>query len=346
MKKILFMALSLVIAITSCKQETKTTEVANADEKTEVVKIIKLSSQKIAQSLEFQATIQAYEEIHLAPATPGRIEAVNAEVGTRVSAGTVLVQMDRTQLHQAEVQLKNLTADFKRFDTLKKAGSIAGQKYDQFMAQYEVAQSNLDFLRENTRLKAPFSGIVSGKYYEAGEMYSGAPNTAAGKAAILSIVQIDRLKSVVSVSEKYFPLIKTGMPASVMSDIYPGKVFTGKVSLIYPVINPGSRTFDVEITIENREGLLRPGMFSRVILTPGEAEVTLLPSLAVLKMQGSNERYLFVEENGIAKRVSVSLGQRHNDDVEVLSSQLKPGDNIVISGQARLLDGMKVKVVN
>jgi RND family efflux transporter MFP subunit len=214
------------------------------------------------------------------------------------------------------------------------------------MTQYEVAKSNVEFLRENTRLKAPFNGVVSGKYFEAGEMYSGAPTTAAGKSAILSIVQIDKLKALVSLSENYFPLIKLGMNTKVVSDIYPDKVFNGRISLVYPTINSTSRTFNVEVTVDNNQGLLRPGMFSRVTFAPAETEAILLPALAVLKMQGSNERYLFVEKNGVAKRVSVKMGQRYNDLVEVLSDQLHPGDNVVISGQARLLDGVKVQVMN
>jgi membrane fusion protein, multidrug efflux system len=68
------------------------------------------------------------------------------------------------------------------------------QQYDQLKTQYDVARSNVDFLKENTRLVAPFSGVISGRYFEPGELYSGAPNTQAGKAAVLSIVQIDRLK--------------------------------------------------------------------------------------------------------------------------------------------------------
>jgi multidrug efflux pump subunit AcrA (membrane-fusion protein) len=70
----------------------------------------------------------------------------------------------------------------------------------------------------------------------------------------------------------------------------------------------------------------------------------LLPSIAILKMQGSNERYLFVEKDGVAHRVGVTLGSRYDDLVEVNSEGLKEGDRIIISGQGRLLDGVKVKI--
>jgi membrane fusion protein, multidrug efflux system len=282
--------------MTACSGGQKQDSSAAAEERKEVVKVMELNYQTIARSVEYAATLQGYEEVHLAPASPGRIEAIYAQVGDRISRGTALVQMDRTQLHQAEVQLKTIEMDYKRLDTLAKVGSIPLQQYDQLKAQYAVAQSNVTFLRENTRLVAPFTGVIAGRYFEPGEFYSGAPNTQAGKAAVLTIVQIDRLKAMVSLSEKHFPFVKTGMEARLLTEIYPDKTFTGKIFRVHPTIDPMNRTFGVEVLVDNREGLLRPGMFIRVSIDLDEEEAILLPSMAVLKMQGSNDRYLFVDE--------------------------------------------------
>lgn len=346
MKKLFYTVLVVAITVSSCKQEEKKNTATAAEQKAEVVKVIPLETQRIAHTVEYQAALQPFEEIHLAPASPGRIDQINVEVGDRITNGQLLVQMDKTQLHSAELTLKNLATDFKRLDTLKKVGSIAPQKYDQLKTQYEVQQATVDFLRENTRLTAPFNGVVSGKYFEAGEMYTSVPNTPAGKPAILSLVQVDKLKAMVNVTENYFPVIKQGMEVDIKTDVYPNDSFKGRITLVYPTINSVSHSFQVEVTIDNRNGKLRPGMFSKVTLAPGETDALLLPALAVLKMQGSNERYLFIEENGVAKRISVTMGQRYNDNVEVLSDKLKAGDKVIISGQARLLDGMKVTVVN
>ena len=263
-----------------------------------------------------------------------------------MAKGTVLVQMDRTQLHQAEIQLKTLALDYERLDTLQKVGSVARQQYDQIRAQYEIARSNVEFLTENTRLKAPFSGIISGKYYEPGEMYSGAPVPTVGKAAILSLVQIDRLKIFVPVSEKYYPQIKSGMDATIKNDIYPDRSFRGRVNRIFPTIDPVTRTFSVEVVMANGEGILRPGMFARVSFDLEEVEAIVLPALAVLKMQGSNERYLFIEQEGKAKRIPVTIGSRYDDQIEVISDQFHAGVRVITSGQSRLLDGVNVEVVS
>ncbi|KAF5044780.1 Multidrug resistance protein MdtA [anaerobic digester metagenome] len=315
-----------------------------SSEKIEMVRVTPLETRQVARSVEYPATLLAFEELHMAPASPGRIDAIYAEVGSRVRQGDLIVQMDKTQLHQAEIQLKNLEIDFRRFDTLQKVGSVPQQQYDQLKSQLEIARSNVSFLKENTQLRAPFSGVISGKYYEAGEMYSGAPLPQIGKAAIVSLVQIDKLKTIVPISEVYFPRVKKGMTARVKSDLYPDKSIEGKIFNIYPTIDPGSRTFNIEIQIDNRDGLLRPGMFNRISIDFDKVEALLLPAIAVLKMQGSNDRYLFVENNGIARRVFVTLGARYDDLIEVIADELKPGDNIIVSGQGRLLDGAKVQV--
>lgn len=341
---IILSAMVIVAAACSGNDSNKASEQSSGSEKVEMVKVAELSVREVARSVEYTATLQAYEELHMAPAAPGRIESIFVEVGDRVGKGDLLVQMDKTQLHQAEIQLRTLETDFKRFDTLQKVGSVPQQQYDQMKSQLEIARSNVAFLQENTRLRAPFSGVISGKYFESGEMFSGTPVAPVGKAAIVSLVQIDRLKLTVPVSERYFPMIRKGMEATVSCDIYPGKSFTGRIFNIYPTIDAGSRTFNIELAIDNASAILRPGMFSRVSLDLDKEEAILLPAIAVLKMQGSNDRYLFVEDQGTARRVAVTLGKRYNDLIEVYSDVLKKGDKIIVSGQARLLDGMKVKV--
>lgn len=347
MKKISIAMMALLsIAAVACKGKKEQTDAETAQGgKREVVKVLPLESRKIAHSVEHTANIMAFEEVHMAPASPGRIENIFVEVGSRVGAGTLLVQMDRTQLHQAEVQLRTLETDFHRLDTLQKTGSVSRQQFDQIKAQYEIARNNVDFLRQNTALKAPFSGLISGKYFEAGEMFSGAPNTQAGKAAVVSLVQIDKVKAMVSVSEKYFPFIKIGMPVNITLDLYPGKTVAAKVFRIHPTLDMLSRTFTVEVEINNASGELRPGMFARVNFDLEEVEAFVIPAIAVLKMQGSNVRYLFVAENGKARRVDVTIGKRFDDFVEVISEGVKPGDNIIISGQARLLDGTEIEIL-
>lgn len=329
----------------SCTQpaEKKAEETTQASK--EVVRVLTLGEEEIARSVEYTSTLEPFNEVHLAPSTPGKIEAIRVEIGDRVNKGDVLIQMDDAQLIQSKIQTSNLQADFLRLDTLRMAGSIAQQQYDQLASQYEMARKNVEFLSENTTITAPFSGVISGKYFENGEIYSGSPIATVGKAAIVSLIQIDELKAIVSISEKYFPSVKKGMEAKIKVDVYPDMEFTGKIYNIYPTINPQSRSFDVEVSINNSKNLLRPGMFTRITIDLEKTNALVLPAVAVLKMQGSNVRYLFVNENGKAKRIEVELGNRFDDKVEVISKELKIGDEVVINGQARLLNGMEIEVV-
>ena len=309
------------------------------------VKVMSIDMKTIPQTVEYTANLTAYEELHFAPASPGRIESIEVEVGNRVSKGQVLVQMDKTQLQQALFQYQNAQTEFFRIDTLHKLGSISEQQYEQVKTQYDVASNNLDYLKENTTLVSPLNGIVTGKYYEEGELYSGSPNTQAGKAAIISLMQINPLKALIYVSERYFPLVKEGMKASVITDIYPGQVFNGQVNLVYPTIDPNTRSFQVEIKIANPKEVLRPGMFARVNLDLGELEAFVVPAIALIQEEGTNNRYIFLNENGTAKKVKVTVGRRFDDQLEILSEDVQAGMQLIIAGQANLLDSSKIYIV-
>lgn len=342
---VLVSAILVSVSLPSCQSKKKNENEADQQKIKEKVKVMPLAYEKIDKTFEFTSTLQAFQEVYYAPASPGRINKINVEVGSHFNEGDLLVEMDQTQLHQARIQLKNLEVDMARFDTLINANSIPKQQYDQLKTQYDIVQNNVRFLEENSRLKAPFSGIVSGKYFQNGEMFSGAPNTQAGKAAVVSLVQINQLKAIVNVTEQLYPLIKNNMEVSVVSDIFPDKPLKGKVLRIYPTIDQLSRTFMVEVVVPNSKEELRPGMFCRASFNAGEVNALLVPTLAVLKMQGSYERYVFVVKDGKAQRVNVTIGKRFDNKVEIISNELKEGDNIIVEGQARLVTGVDVEVV-
>ena len=341
-----FIPLLILLAVAGCSPSEDAPgdgDKAN-DDRVEPVRVMELTSREIPRRLSYAAQLLAIEEVHLAPASPGRVDRIYVDIGKRVTRGELLVEMDRTQLQQATVQLQNLETDYRRLDTLRKTGSVSQYQYDQLAAQYEIAKTNVAFLQVNTRLSAPFSGTVSGKYFENGEMYSGAPNTTAGKAAILSLVKTDSLKVLINIAESYYPHIRTGMPATLRSDVYPDKEYRGTVTTVFPTIDPATRTFGTEISMANPGGSLRPGMYARAELTLEQVQALVAPAIAVMKLQGSDERYIFLEKDGRAHRVVVEIGDRHDDMLELISGELRPGDRIIIAGQSRLVDQSPVTV--
>ncbi|MGL5682466.1 MAG: efflux RND transporter periplasmic adaptor subunit [Marinifilaceae bacterium] len=334
---------SLVFILAAACSGKKEEVVVKEDQRTPV-KVLKLEKQNIAKTLEYNANLVADEEVFYAPASPGRIEKIYVEVGDQIKKGQLLVEMDQTQLIQAEVQYLNQKAEFNRAKLLDETGSISKQNYDALEAAYKVAKANYDYLKDNTKLLAPFNGVVTGKYYENGEMYMSSPVGGASKASIITIQKINPLKAYVSLSESYYPSIAKGTKVSLRNNIFPDKAFDGSVNIKYPTVDPSSRTFTVEVKIPNNEMTLRPGMFGSVNFFVGETDAIVVPALAVLKLQGSNQRYVFLNNNGKAKRVEVTLGRRFDDQVEIVSDQIQEGDELIVVGQARLIDGSVLNV--
>jgi membrane fusion protein (multidrug efflux system) len=309
------------------------------------VKVMELAKTKISRTIDYTATILPFEEVNMAPSTPGRIDKIYVEVGDKINKGDDLFLMDRTQLYQLELQLSSLQKDLGRIDTLLKSGSAKQQQYDQMKTQYDVTKTNVDFMRENTLLKSPFYGVVTGKYFENGEMYSGAPTTQTGRSAVVTVMQVNPLKINVSISEQYYPLIKRGMKATITADVYTGETFIANVFRVSPTINSASRSFITELELPNRNDLLKPGMFVRVSMNLGEVETFVVPANTVLIQEGTNLRYVFVAENSTAKRIEVILGKRFDDQFEVISENLKAGEYLVTEGQSRLINGGKIEVI-
>lgn len=347
-RKIFSLIIAAGILLASCgSRQTQSGAAAGTADSVSVipVKVMPVSITTIARTIDYTSTIQAYEEVNLAPSTPGRVDKIYVEVGDRVQKGQDLFLMDRTQYYANKIQLASLEKDLARLDTLLKVGSVKEQLYDQTKAQYEVMRANVDFMEENTLLEAPFAGIITGKYLEDGELYSGAPGMS-GKSAVVTLMQINPVKIMVSISEQYFPLIKTGMKVRVVADVYPDKSFEGTIFRIHPTIDAMSRSFRAEVRISNGREQLRPGMFARAYLDMGEEEAFVVPANAVMLQEGTNERYIFVVEHGTAIRKNVILGQRFDDRFEIAGGDLKEGDSLVTEGQARLMNGQKVEIAN
>ncbi len=337
----------LVISACTSKKDAATSENAAtvAETTAKPVKVLTLAKSRISRTIDYTATILPFEEVNMAPSTPGRIDKIYVEEGDRVNKGQELFLMDRTQLYQLKLQLSSVEKDLTRLDTLLRTGSAKQQAYDQMKTQYDVLKTNVEFMEDNTLLRAPFSGVITGKYFENGEMYSGTPTTMSGRSAIVTLMQVNPLKINVAISEQYYPLVKRGMKASITADVYDNELFTGRVFRISPTINSVTRSFLAELELPNRNDLLKPGMFVRVSMNLGEVETFVVPSNTVLIQEGTNIRYVFVEKDNIAERIEVNLGKRFDDKLEIISDNLSVGDRLVTEGQAILITGDKISIV-
>ena len=329
--------ISALVLATGCKgkkEEDKTAAVEK--EREELVSVQPLAKETISKSISISAVLQPYETMNISPSVTGIIKKINVDVASRVGKGQTLVEMDETQLKTTRLQFANLEKELGRVEALLKTGSVSQQTYDQTKVQYDLTKENLEFLEKNTYVKADFSGVISAKNFESGELYSGMP--------ILTLIQINTLKAIVNIPEAYFPVIKAGTKVQLSSDIYKGRIFEGTIEIIYPTIDANTHTFQAKVRIPNAKEELRPGMYMSVNIDLDNIEAIIVPYQSVLKLQGANERYVFVNNDGYAKRVVVEMGKRFDDKIEIISNDIKEGDELVVVGQAKLVDGVKLNI--
>lgn len=326
----------IALALAGCGTQSKDSD--NEIARIERVKVTPLTKTKVGRKIELSTTLQGYETMNIAPGVQGRIEHIYVDVGSNVKKGDMLVRMDQTQLNSTKLSLANLEVEYGRVKTLYESGSLPQQTYDQTKLAYDQTKENLQFLEENTFVRARIPGVIAAKNYEDGELFAGAP--------ILVLTQIHMLQALINIPETYFPLVKEGYKLELQSDIYPDRTFNATIETVYPTIDAATHTFQAKLRIPNSENLLRPGMFTRTTLELGEIESILVPYQAVLKLVGSNNRYVFINDNGIAKRVEVILGQRFDEYVEIISNDIKEGDEIVTLGQRRLINGAHLEIVS
>lgn len=336
MKKInkLILVLTLGVVFVSCSKKAAETETSE-NVKKEQVEVEKIEKREIDREINLPTTLQGYETMNVSSTVSGIIDHIFVEVGDKVSKGQLLVRMDPTQYTNYKLQYANLGVEMGRMQALKEAGSISQQSYDQTKVQYDQLGETLALYEKNTFVKADFAGVITAKNFENGELCAGQP--------ILNLAKIDMLKAYINIPELYFPQIKVGMPISLKSEIYPDRNFKGTVEIVYPTIDVSSHTFTVKVKIPNASETLRPGMYVSTTLPVGKASTIVVPYQAVLKLIGSNNRYIFLRDGDVAKRVEVELGQRFDKYVEIIGD-VKEGDEIITVGQGRLVDGSHIIV--
>ena len=338
MKKSFYVIALLAVAVLgSCSGGKEDTSVEKKEEKP-IVKLAKVFARPVDQIQEYTATVEAEVKNNIEPQSPIRINRILVEVGDRVSKGQKVVQMDAANLIQTKLQMENQQIEFNRTDELYKVGGVSKSEWDASKMMLEVMKNTYENLLENTWLLSPISGVITARNYDNGDMYSSVN-------PVLVVEQITPVKLMINVSETYFTKVKKGADVSVKVDVYGDESFTGQISLVYPTIDPLTRTFPVEIKLTNRDQRVRPGMFARATINFGTADHVVVPDQAIVKQAGSGDRYVYVYKDGKVSYNKVELGRRMNTEYELISG-VEDNAQVVIAGQARLLNDIEVQVAN
>lgn len=337
--KIQMMALAaLAMTASACgsKNESEVTTAQTTQDEKPKVKLASVSIRPVDQIAEYTATVKADVVNKIAPSSPVRIKRILVEVGDRVTKGQKLVEMDDVNSTSLKYDLDNMETEFKRIDELYKVGGVSKSDWDAMRTNLDKIRRSYANIVENTQLISPINGVITARNYDNGDMYSGGN-------PVLVVEQISPVKLIVNVSENYFPKVKKGAPVEVKLDVYGDEKFEGKVNLVYPTIDAATRTFPVEVTVNNANQRIRPGMFARVTMNFGTADHVVVPDMAVIKQAGTGDRYVWIYNDGKVSYNKVELGRRMDTEYELLSG-VENNSQVVIAGQKALLNGVEVVV--
>ena len=321
----------------------------------------------VVGNLEGDASVEVSSKV------AGRLEEVAVRIGDRVAKGGVLARVEsrelQEQVHQAEASfevaratVRQREADLKfaqtnldRTRSLFERQLLPRQTLDDADARHQSAQAQLDLSRAqfaqaqarldelkitlaSTDIKSPVDGFVGKRLLDPGAFVS--PNT-----AVVAVVAIDRVRLVANIVEKDLRRVRVGSTADVEVDAFPGETFSGHVARVAPVLDPATRTAQMEVEVPNRDFRLKPGMYSRVKLTVAtKAQALTVPVNAVVTIEG--KKGVFQVKDGATKLAAfqpIATGLEDAARIEVLSG-LSDGARIVTIGAAALRDGDPVTI--
>ncbi|WP_027717631.1 efflux RND transporter periplasmic adaptor subunit [Desulfovirgula thermocuniculi] len=332
------------------------------------VAVQKVQRATVEKELVVGGQVAGIRKAVVGPKVSGRVADVAVALGQYVAAGAVLFELDRTevesQLRQARANLtraeenkkladinrENARKKLERYKELFAAGAVSQDAYEQVLAEYEramvkTAEADLEGARAqlevleaqlaNMTVRAPFGGLVSKVNVNVGEVVSPS-------SQCVELVDIGRVKVAVSVGEEEVNRLRVGQECRVVVAAAGPGPFTGKITAIGPAADDKSKAFNVEVTVDNPEGLLKPGMYAEVHLVVGRAENALAVPVDAVVSKG-NKKAVFVVEGDTARERAVVTGISDGKLVEVKEG-LAGDEQVVVVGQQGLTDGAKVVV--
>ncbi|MBN2181257.1 MAG: efflux RND transporter periplasmic adaptor subunit [Sedimentisphaerales bacterium] len=333
-------ALSLIAKLPERQRSTEPEEAAPVNVSVMTV----VSEPEFADTFILPAVVEPNRIVTVSAEVQGRIERIPLTEGSKVRAGNLLVRLNadliKPQVAITEAQVERDQIEFERMKDLVEMDATSQSDFDDANTQLAVSKAQLKEIRaslERTDINAPINGVLNDVLVEEGEyVQPGTP--------VAEIVDIDTVKIVVDVPERDISFFTVGAEAEVFFR-YRGdeKSLTGTITFISELADQQTRCTSVEITLQNKQGLMRSGQIVRVQLTRRKIkDAILIPLLAVIPMENSNAVYVVNSKQ--AQRREVKLGIYSGDRVRVISG-LEPGDKLIIAGHRFVAPGQKVNIV-
>ncbi len=286
-------------------------------------------------------TLSAYRETDLAPLAMGavRVRYLPVKIGDYVEQGQIVAKMDDAQFVQTDAQFASLKSQYERSKSLYEANALPKAQFEGVEAQYMSMKRQMETMAENTVLKAPFSGLITAKSVEEGELYTTSMTPGASKG-LVRITQLNPLKVDLDLDDQTVQYVKKGMQVQLSVDNAKDSArVTGRVDWVNPVAGSMSRTFGARIIVQNPQRKLLPGYFAEVHILMGRKDNCLaVPRSAVV------DDRVFVLQGGLALAKKVEVGTIADSLVEIVSG-LNEKDVVVVSGNKALPDSAEVNVI-
>jgi len=310
---------------------------------------VELKEEFYQHSVSFQGSIETDKNILIYPEIPGLLKKIHVSEGQKVTQGTLLAEISdgglRDQLEQLKLQLKLAKTTFERQQRLWKQKIGSEIQFLQAKTNYLSIEKSVSQMKDQvakTKITAPFDGVIDHIVADRGS------NLTPGMTPIIRIINLDQMKVAAEIPEIHLPNIHTNTSAVVSVPVL-GTQYEERVSVVGNFINPNNRSFRVEISLDNKEQMLKPNMTALIEVNDYNNPKAVLVSIKnILENQaGASYVYKLVEEDAAQKtyrveKTFVKLGKSSNNKVEILSG-LQAGDRIVEDGIRLVKDQQLVK---
>jgi len=317
------------------------------------VQVVRPHIGEINRSITLPAEIKAYQQATLYAKVAGYLKTITVDKGDEVKAGALLAEIEVPELlaelskYKAEVEVAEI--DYKRVNEAQKKAPdlVVPQTVDGAKGKLDVAKANLErtaTMLGFARITAPFPGVVTRRLVDPGAFIPAATSgSAAQNAALLTLMDFNRVRVQVAVPEPEVPFIKNGLPVKVKVEELPGRTFEGAVSRYAGALDEGTKTMLSEIEIPNPKRELRPGMFATVEMVVEQKSDALLVPVEVLVVEKVKSS-VFTIADGKTKKIPVKTGFNDGVSVQILDG-LGPDRPVILVGKQTLNDGQPVNTV-
>ena len=307
------------------------------------VKTATVQYDSISATAPVTGRIEPVEEVSIVPMASGEVTALRVKIGDQVTKGTVLFEIDKTQIsasyNQASASWAMAKKTYDNMALLYKEGAVSMNDLDQAKVQYEAALSAYTTAGEaysNTSVKSPINGYVTSLTVSVGSMAS--PGMPAASVADVSSLVINT-----TISEYLVGQLKTGDPVEIIISTLEGKIYKGTVTAVSPAPAKGTLTYPVEFSVDDKTGTVKAGMFAEIRIISDQREKALLvPSDAVIVKEGKSTVVVIKNKLPIYKEIETGLDNGTNVEV---TKGLKQGEIVVIEGQQYITEGVEINII-